>query len=228
MTNTNARRRSVPPQTRAARVSQVVPRPAPELLEDTDLDVAAEVEAQLAAQRAELTAKLLAEKAARVAAAAAAEASERAAAREAEAREAKKVSAVPLTQLRMMLADAGVRVVPNQDVRAHDTDFELPENDYSDTERVQVELDALLDILTVVRVRDVQEHVKRNDGGVMSPSNVRYHMRKMSNRGVVKKVEERYRAPGLGYRTRDAWSKDPQALLALLEGTWGKKKPLKQ
>jgi hypothetical protein len=221
MTNsTNVRRRSFPPAARAARVSQVVPRPSPELgLEDVDPDVAAEVEAQLAEQRAELTAKLLAqraaEKAARVAAA------EKAAA-------AAAAPVVDMAQLRILLAGAGVKLVPAPINEDHHTDWTIPENDYSDTERVQVELNALLDLLTVVRVRDVQEHVKRNDGGVMSPSNVRYHMRKMANRGVVKKVEERYRAPGLGYRTRDAWSKDPQALLALLEGTWGQKKPLKQ
>jgi DNA-binding transcriptional ArsR family regulator len=217
MTNsTNARRRSVPPPPRASRVSQVVPRPSAELgLEDED--VAAEVEAQLAEQRAELTAKLLAQRAAEKAARAAEQAAAAAAAPQ----------VVDMAQLRILLAGAGVKLVPVAANEDHDTDWTIPENDYSDTERVQVELNALLDLLTVVRVRDVQEHIRRNDGGVMSPSNVRYHMRKLANRGVVKKVEERYRAPGLGYRTRDAWSKDPQALLAVLEGTYGKKK-LKQ
>jgi hypothetical protein len=220
MTNsTNVRRRSVPPPARAARVSQVVPRPSADLGLELEDDVAAEVEAQLAEQRAELTAKITAQRAAEKAARAAAElAAQRAAA----------APVVDMAQLRILLAGAGVKLVPVATNEDHNTDWTIPENDYSDTERVQVELNALLDLLTVVRVRDVQEHVKRNDGGVMSPSNVRYHMRKMANRGVVKKVEERYRAPGLGYRTRDAWSKDPQALLALLEGTWGQKKPLKQ
>lgn len=93
-----------------------------------------------------------------------------------------------------------------------------PENDYSDTERVQVELLALLDLLGVVRRSDIQEHVFQADGNPMTDSNVRYHMKKLANRGLVKKVEERYKLPGLGWRTRDVWSKDSQKLLEILEG----------
>jgi DNA-binding transcriptional ArsR family regulator len=197
-------------------------------------DIAAEVEAQLAAQRAELTAKLVAERAA-------AEEKARLDALETElasraAASAARESYIPvasaagvdMAQLRLLLASAGVQLVPRTVTEDSVDSFDVPENDYSDTDRVQIELNALLDLLEVVRVRDVQEHVKRNDGGVMSPSNVRYHMRKLANRGVVKKVEERYHVPGLGVRTRDCWSKDTGALMAVLEGKHGKQKSLKQ
>lgn len=197
---------------------------------DVDADIAAEVEKQLAAQRAELTAKLVAERAeqrrkeeaARKAAAAAKKAL---AAPPASAPEVSgEFAPAEIERLQRMLAAAGVRLVTAAPARRavvadDDSDTgDVPENDYSDTERVQIEIDALLDLLGLVRVRDIQEHVLREDGSMMSPSNVRYHMKKLANRNVVKKVEERYNLPGLGWRTRDVWSKDPQKLLEVLEG----------
>jgi hypothetical protein len=208
---------------------------------DVDADIVAAVEAQLAAQRAELTAKLVAEKAERrrqeqeAAAARKAEA-EREAARAAAAAEEKRTTRgrqgrggrladaaaeARIARLENMLAVAVMKLSPTADVEpraSQEKRQDVPENDYSDTERVQLELNALMDLLGVVRVKDVQEHVVRDDGSIMSPSNVRYHMKKLANRGEVKKVEERYYINGLGWRTRDVWSKDAQKLLEVLEG----------
>lgn len=198
---------------------------------DVDADIAAEVEKQLAAQRAELTAKLVAERAeqrrkeeaARKAAAAAA-AKKALAAAPLPAPVSSEFAPEDIERLQRMLAAAGVKLVAAAPARRavvadDDSDTgDVPENDYSDTERVQIEIMALLDLLGLVRVRDIQEHVLREDGSIMSPSNVRYHMKKLANRNVVKKVEERYNLPGLGWRTRDVWSKDPQKLLEVLEG----------
>lgn len=208
------------------------PTPVPAALPANDVpdDIAAAVEAQLAAQRAELTAKLLAERAERerkARKAAERKAREAAAAEVARVREDAAAAAAPgnidMDQLKLLLAAAGVKLVP-QHINSDADAWELPETDYSDTERVQVELNALLDLLGVVRVRDVIDHVKRDDGEPMSPSNVRYHMRKLAHKGQVKKIEERYYIKGLGWRTRDCWSKDPQKLFEVLEG----KKPVKQ
>lgn len=202
---------------------------------DVDADIAAEVEKQLAAQRAELTAKLVAERAEQRRKAAMTEEAARKAAAAAAAKKALASPAAALAigsefapedieRLQRMLAAAGVKLVAAAPVRRvaianDDSDTgDVPDADYSDTERVQVELSALLDLMGVVCVKDVQEHVLRDDGAVMSPSNVRYHMKKLANRGAVKKVEQRYKLPGLGWRTRDVWSKDSQKLLEVLEG----------
>jgi DNA-binding transcriptional ArsR family regulator len=197
-------------------------------IEDVDAEIVAAVEEQLAAQRAELTAKLLAEREERrrqeeAARAAAARAEETRVAEEARAAAATGFSSNDLAKFRRMLEASGVRIVPVRQELPADTVSEpglskIPDEDYSDTDRVQMQLDALLDLLGVVRVRDVQEHIRRKDGSIMSPSNVRYHMKKLANRGLVKKAEERYKLLNLGYRTRDVWSKDPQKLLEILEG----------
>ncbi|MES2384504.1 MAG: hypothetical protein V4593_08140 [Pseudomonadota bacterium] len=210
----------------APRRAPVSVRGVPEIdATGVDAEIAAAVEAQLATQRAELTAKMVAEKAEqkrRAAAAAAAEEVRKAT----EARRAQvvvtpaaDVDPTELAKFQRMLAAAGVKVLPARTSAAIDDDEStVPDDDYSDTERVQVELNALLDLLGVVRARDVIEHVLRDDGSRMSPSNVRYHMNKLANRGAVKKVQERYKLPGLGWRTRDVWSKDIQKLLEILEG----------
>lgn len=224
---TNRPKSNAPPPSTARHRAKTSPpaRRAPPLTPDTDAEIAAAVEAQLAAQRAELTAKLVAER------------EEKRRREEAEAAtraaESAEFSPAELAKLQRMLEAAGVRLVPAGSQAPNtvkrravpapppapiEDGLEVPDADYSDTERVQVELIALLDLLGVVRVRDVIEHVQREDGAQMTPSNVRYHMRKLANRGVVKKAEERYKLPGLGYRTRDVWSRDPQLLLEILEG----------
>jgi hypothetical protein len=228
-TSITARRGTPRPAARTMPPSAATPAPAA-----VDAEIAAAVEEQLAAQRAELTAKLVAER----------EEKRRREEEEAATRAAESAEFSPaeLAKLQRMLQAAGVRMVPagpqapatmkrrapapaalpaapapiDEDI--DDGGLEVPDADYSDTERVQVELIALLDLLGVVRVRDVIEHVKREDGAAMTPSNVRYHMKKLANRGAVKKAEERYKLPGLGYRTRDVWSRDPQKLLEILEG----------
>lgn len=208
--------------------------PAPQVSPDIDADITAAVEAQLAEQRAQLTAKLLAEREEKRKKEAAA-----AARKEAAKRDEEEFSPEVIAKFSRMLAAAGMAVVPanlapavapvspvpvppRRPVPADVSDSlpvnDVPDNDYSDTERVQLELLALLDLLGVVRVRDVQEHIRRPDGSVMSASNVRYHMKKLANRGLVKKAEEVYSLPGLGHRTRDVWSRDPQLLLEVLEG----------
>lgn len=184
-----------------------------------DADILAAVEAQLEAQRAEITTRLLAEKAARQEAERAEQARQAQIERERQAAANDEFSPEQIDQFRRMLRASGVTVVRrtvSEDLP--DGAQETAEVDYSDTERVQAEISALLDLLGVVRVRDVQEHVFRADGAPMSASNVRYHMRKLSHSGVVKKVEERYKLPGLGWRTRDVWSKDPQKLFEVLAG----------
>lgn len=202
---------------------------------EVDEDIAAAVEAQLAAQRAELTAKLVAEKAEKRRKAeeeaerkrreeAAREAARLAAAAPAPRRRRNKTDAAAearIARLENMLAVAVMKLSPTADVApqaSQEKRQDVPDNDYSDTERVQLELNALLDLMGVVRVKDVQEHIVRDDGSIMSPSNVRYHMKKLANKGAVKKVEERYFINGLGWRTRDVWSKDAQKLLEVLEG----------
>lgn len=183
------------------------PKNAPK---NDDADIAAEVEAQLAAQREALTTKLRAER----------EEARRAAA----VTTAKKVPELKLdkeglAQLQRMLAAAGVKLVPlSKTTDSDEDDADVPLEDYSDTQRVQDELLVLLDLLGLVRRQDVQDHVYKADGSRMTDSNVRYHMKKLANRGLVHKVEERYYLDGLGYRTRDVWSKDPQKLLEVLEG----------
>lgn len=195
---------------------------------DIDSEIAAAVEAQLAVQRAELTARLLAEREEKrrheeEARRAAERAEAERIAEESRAASAAGFSPDDLAKFRRMLEASGVRVVPVRQelpagVVSDPSVNKIPEEDYSDTDRVQLQLDALLDLLGVVRVRDVQEHIRRKDGTLMSPSNVRYHMKKLSNRGLVHKAEERYKLLNLGWRTRDVWSKDPQKLLEILEG----------
>lgn len=214
MTNATAKRRSVRPQSTSSRHSQVVPARRPQVSDIPD-DIQAEVEAELARQRQELTAKLVAEREAEKAR----KEAERQAAIEAATKRAAAQSGthpIDLAGLKLMLAQAGIALVPAP-VSAEPEQVTHTE-DYSKTEHVQLELLALCDMLGVVRTADVIAHVRREDGGVMSPSNVRYHMRKLANRGQVKKVEERYHVDGLGWRTRDVWSRDPQKLLEVLEG----------
>lgn len=197
-----------------------MPKPAPGN-DAVDEDIAAAVEAQLAAQRAELTAKLVAEKEARQRKEAEEARAAEEAAKQAASAAGVTVDAGELAKFKAMLLASGVRLMPTQASLSKAPAFigdEGHDEDYEDTERVQLELHALLDLLGVVRAKDVIEHVRRADGAVMSPANVRYHMRKLANRGMVKKIEERYHLPGLGWRTRDAWSKDPQKLLEILEG----------
>lgn len=207
------------------------PSTPPEAAAIADDELEAAVEAELAEQRAAIKAKLLAKREAERAAEEKRQTEiERARAGAAQREQLALLANTELAQLRALLEKVGVELKPlasapalkRVDVPADMPDTlnvsDVPDNDYSDTERVQMELNALLDLLGVVRVKDVQEHVRREDGAVMSPSNVRYHMKKLANRGIVKKVEERYQVPGLGWRTRDVWSKDPQKLLEVLEG----------
>jgi DNA-binding transcriptional ArsR family regulator len=212
------------------------PSTPPEAVAIADDELEAAVEAELAEQRAAIKAKLLARREAERAAEEKRQAEIERARADAAQREQLALLAntelAQMAQLRALLEKVGVELKPlasasapaltRVDVPADMPDTlnvsDVPDNDYSDTERVQIELNALLDLLGVVRVKDVQEHVRREDGAVMSPSNVRYHMKKLANRGIVKKVEERYQVPGLGWRTRDVWSKDPQKLLEVLEG----------
>jgi hypothetical protein len=224
-TSSNATRKSEPAP-RAPRA--VSPQIDPNQVDD---EIQAEVEAQLAAQRAEITAKLVAEKTERERVRRAEEARkarETAAARATttKAESPDEVSDAELAKFQKLLAASGVRLVKIRKVPARRRVPSREEadgaaaaaDDYSDTEHVQVGLLELLDKLGVVRTRDVIENVRHNDGAPMTPSNVRYHMRKLVIRGLVKKIEEPYHLKHLGWRTRDAWSKDPQKLLELLEG----------
>jgi hypothetical protein len=235
--NSNVRTKSEPAPARrsaAPPASTRVPVKSDPTLNEDDV---AELEAHLAAERERMMAKIAAKRAAEEKArreeAARVEAAKRAAEEKArqeaarvEARKAKKSPAKPaandvdpqeLAQFKKFLAAAGVRAPVTTKV-VDDEGNEVPENDYKDTERVQIEINALLDLLGVVRKRDVIEHVKQNDGSEMTPANVKYHVDKMINRGLVHKVTERYFIPGLGFRTRDAYSKDIQKLLEVLEG----------
>lgn len=209
----------------ATRQSEPAPRPGPRVVPPQndhsliDDEIAATVEAQLAQTRVELTAKLVAEKLER----------ERAR-KEAEKRESQEytrsllvkeeVTPEELLKFRQLLLASGVRLMPANPVddTEEDSDGSVSAEDYAVTERTQLELLALLSLKGVVRTKDVIQHVRREDGKPMSPSNVRYHMRKLTNKGRVYKIEERYHMPHIGWRTRDAWSTDPQKLLELLEG----------
>lgn len=172
---------------------------------DVPDDIAAQVEVELSKQRAEMTARLVAERTQRDAIAAARVAAQ------------SGTHAVDLAAIKLMLRQAGLDVVPAPRGEPAKV-LDVPKNDYSKTEHVQLELHALLDLLGVVRVVDVIEHVRREDGAPMTESNARYHMIKLANRGEAHMAVERYHTHGLGWRTRYVWSKDPQKLLEVLEG----------
>ncbi len=172
-------------------------------------DIQAEVERELAAARAKITARILAEReqAARAAATAPGEAFTPAQM----AQLASLIGTAPAARGRKLQAWEGT------DAR------ELPQSNYAKTEALQVELKALLDLLGVVRVEDILEHIVRPDGHYLTPSSARNHMKKLVRQGECHHAEERYMCKAaktgvvLGWRTRDVWSKDPQKLLEVLE-----------
>ncbi len=85
---------------------------------------------------------------------------------------------------------------------------------YAKTDHVHREINALLDLIKVVRVSDVVEHLG------LTPSNAHMHLDKMqkTSKGAIGMIRESYYEPRLGVRFRDAYSKHPDLLAEILMG----------
>jgi hypothetical protein len=212
-----ARRAGVDGPPSSARVAQVVPSST---VLDSD-DIQAEVERELAAARAKITARIVAEREA--AAAARATIPAPAAPGEAAFTSAQLAQLAQLIESVAPAANAPARNGRKLKAWEGAEHRDLPQSNYAKTEELQVELLALLDLLGVVRVEDILEHIVRPNGHYLTPSSARNHMKKLVRQGECHHAEERYMCKAantgvvLGWRTRDVWSKDPQKLLEVLE-----------
>lgn len=124
---------------------------------------------------------------------------------------------------RMVTAQLDQRgYVPKRRTKPSDqVEFTVSDRDAEDTERVQAEFLALIDLLGAVRVPDIIEHVTHKNGGEMTPANIRHHMFKLAADGHAYVAAEQLPvARGAGYRF--VMTKTPEDMVRV----W-KKQPLR-